>query len=325
VRTSTENAALTLQAVPSGADSQQDKRDRIIERAIIMFNEVGYDRVRVSDITDSLNMGKGTFYLYFQNKKELLLTCFEHVCELIQALESLPKIREGDFFTKIGPRMETVHRYDWWPGLISLLRAAELSQDAEIKAKAREALETIADPLKRDLEAAIQSGRARDVEAELVAYGFVGMAENLWFRSRLDDRYPAEQVVKFMVDAVTRWLFLGPFPEDHRQPALDRAARLISRDGTEFEIHDIRCNGETQLTGALGLAQIEIDLTRVSALVIVGADEDCLANLRTTGGTEAQLHIDGSIVVSGDASIGTVRVAMRDVSSLTYYPGEDRC
>lgn len=310
-------AAATADAAGLGAaDQQQDKRDRIIERAVKLFNELGFDRVRVGDITDSLNMGKGTFYLYFQNKKELLLTCFEHIMEQIQVLESLPVIREGDFFTRVGPRMETVHTLEWWPGVINLLRAAELSPDAEIKSKAREAYEVIAAPLRRDLEAATQSGQARDADAELAAYGFVGLAENLFYRSRLDERYPPEEVVAFMVDAVTRWLASGE-PAEKVFLAPNTAAHILDRGGMEFDLDDIRCDGKAHLTGSLGLAQLDIDLARVSSLVVGEPGDECLADVTTADGTEVRLRVDGSIVISGTSLLGTVRIAMRDVSNLT--------
>ncbi len=313
-----KHAALSAVAAAPAGDELKDKRDRIIERAVIMFNEVGYDRVRVGDITDSLNMGKGTFYLYFRNKKELLLTCFDHVTERIREFESLPKIREGDFFTRVGPRVEAVHLYDWWPGIINLLRAAELSPDVEVKTKAREAYEILTEPLRRDLEAAIQAGRARDVDAELAAYGFIGLAENLWFRSRLDDRYPPEQVVNFMVDAVTRWLASAASSEQGTSPGPDAPARVVSRDGTPFDLGVVRCNGKTQLTGALGPAQIDVELTRVSRLSVSEPGEECLVDLVAADGTEVRLRIDGSTVISGDASLGTVRIAMRDLASLSW-------
>lgn len=317
MRASSKHAGPAAEAVAPAGDGQQDKRDRIIEQAIMMFTEIGYERVRVSDITDALDMGKGTFYLYFRNKKELLLACFEHLGELVQALDSRSQIRGGDFFTRIGPRTETAHTYDWWPALMNLLRAAELSPDAEFKGKAREVYEILAYPLKRDLEAATQTGRARDVDAELAAYGFIGLAENLWLRSRLDNRYAPEQVVTFMIDATTRWLASGTCAEEEVQPGLDAAARLIDRDRTEFDLHDLRADGETYLTAALGQAQIDLDLARVSSLVIAETGEDCLANVTTVDGTEFRLRIDGSTVLSGSTPMATVRIAMRDVSSLT--------
>ena len=313
-----EHEVSPVDSVAPAADSQQDKRDRIIEQAIPMFNRVGYDRVRISDITDSLDIGKGTFYLYFRNKKELLLACFEHVCELVQVLESLPQIREGDFFTKVRSRVELIHQYDWYPGLINLVRAAEMSPDKEIRMKAREAYEAIANPMKRDLQAAIETGRARDVDAELAIYAFIGMGEDLWFRSRLDDRYSLEQVTEFMVDATTRFLSSRTWIDDGVRPGGGSTALLVDREGREFRLDNLRCNTKTQLTGVLGPAQIDVELTRVARLTVSEPGEECVVDLVATDGAEIRLHVDGSTVISGDASLGTMRIAMRDLASLSW-------
>lgn len=294
-----------------------DKRDRIIERAIILFNEIGYERVRVSDITDSLGIGKGTFYLYFQNKKDLLLACFERMGELVLDLEAIARERGGSFFERVGPRVEAVNHYDWFPGLINLLRAGELSPDEEIKAKARDAYETIAHPLKCDLEAAIKEGRARDVDAELAAFGFIGMAENVYFRSRFDDGYSPDEVVAFMEDATTRWLSTGVSPDDEAPQDLDKAVRLTARDGNEFDLDHVSYNGQRHFQAVLGVAKVDMNPTRVGCLTVRQTDEAWIVDLVMIDGTAMQLGIDPDTVVSGEAHFGTVRIAMRDVAILT--------
>lgn len=301
-----------------------DKRSRIIERAIIMFNEIGYERVRVSDITDSLNIGKGTFYLYFENKKDLLLHCFERMGELVLELESLVQVYEGSYFEKIGPRVEAVDRYDWFPGLINLLRVSAMSPDEEIKVNAREAYETIAYPLKRDLEAAISQGIARDVDAELAAFAFIGMAENVYFRSRFDDaRYRPADVVDFMIDATTQWLAKGS--STNGGAAQGRyLVRLMARDGNQFDLDSVRFDGETHLRASLGHAKIEVNRSRLASLTVELADEQCLVTLVMTDGATPRLSIDPNVAVSGEAAFGTVRIAIGDVASLTFAAEGDQ-
>ena len=297
-------------------ENQRDKRDRIIERAIIMFNQVGYDRVRVSDITDSLGMGKGTFYLYFQNKKALLLSCFEHVGELLEELEALPGIREGDFFSKVGPRVESIGRTYWFPGLVNLLRGAELSHDPEVKRKARQAYDMIAHYLKLDLREAIDAGRARDVDVELAVYGFIGLAENLWFRSRLDGTYAPEDVVRFAVDATTR-LYASSIPRaEEKPPSIANGARLVCRDGMEVPLADIRFNGVDHVSGKLGFAIIEVEAGQAAALAVAETGEECIARIVTTDGSELVLRIDGSTPISGNIPAGRLSIALRDVSTI---------
>ena len=80
-RAPTEDARVRGKQRKSAAPVARDKRERIIEAAIMVFHEHGYERARISDITDSLGIGKGTLYLYFHSKKNLLLQCLGYpVC-----------------------------------------------------------------------------------------------------------------------------------------------------------------------------------------------------------------------------------------------------
>ena len=301
-------------------DSQREQRDRIIERAIVMFNQMGYDRVRVIDITDSLNIGKGTFYLYFSDKKDLLLRCFDRVGALILELESLPAIREGDFFAKVGPRVQNIGQRKWFPGLVNLLRAAESSPDAEIKMKAREAYDCIAENLRRDFEMAVKEGHARDAAPDLVAYGFIGLAENLWFRSRLDRRYSPEQIVTFMVEETRRWLSAEPPAPGASKPA-ERTVVLVCRDRTQLRLANVRFDGGGTIPASLGHVQIDLVPARLTSLILdeaAEAGEERPAHLVAGDGSEFDVVVNGSVGVSGDTAVGAVRVAMRDLAGLTW-------
>jgi len=43
--------------------------------------EVGYDSVRIQDITDRANLGRATFYLHYRDKEELLVKSLQAVCD----------------------------------------------------------------------------------------------------------------------------------------------------------------------------------------------------------------------------------------------------
>ncbi len=47
-------------------------RANIIEAGVNLFSENGFHETKVKDITDSIDVGYGTFYQYFKNKEELL-------------------------------------------------------------------------------------------------------------------------------------------------------------------------------------------------------------------------------------------------------------
>ncbi len=54
-----------------------DKRSRILDAATAVFAETGFHASRVQDIAERAGVAKGTIYLYFHNKEELLLSIFQ--------------------------------------------------------------------------------------------------------------------------------------------------------------------------------------------------------------------------------------------------------
>ena len=52
---------------------KEDKKRKIVEQAIELFGEAGYLKTTVEEITNSLNISKGSFYTYFDSKESLLL------------------------------------------------------------------------------------------------------------------------------------------------------------------------------------------------------------------------------------------------------------
>lgn len=57
--------------------NQADRRTRILDAAVGVFAQRGFDRARVSDIARSAGVADGTIYLYFKNKDDLLIRLFE--------------------------------------------------------------------------------------------------------------------------------------------------------------------------------------------------------------------------------------------------------
>ena len=57
----------------------QENREKIMDMAIKLFSERGYENTKISDITEALRMGKSTFYVYFKNKRELFIECIDRL------------------------------------------------------------------------------------------------------------------------------------------------------------------------------------------------------------------------------------------------------
>lgn len=65
-------------------------RERLLEAAERLFLEKGVDLTTVDEITDSADLGKGTFYRHFQNKEEVLRILMRNAVDRLAT-----RIREG--------------------------------------------------------------------------------------------------------------------------------------------------------------------------------------------------------------------------------------
>ena len=52
--------------------NQRLKRKAILENSAKLFVELGYHNTKVDDIISAAGIGKGTFYLYYKNKEEVV-------------------------------------------------------------------------------------------------------------------------------------------------------------------------------------------------------------------------------------------------------------
>jgi AcrR family transcriptional regulator len=54
-----------------------EKRSEILVAALSLFGQKGFDRTTVDEIASKANIGKGTVYLYFDNKDQIILAILE--------------------------------------------------------------------------------------------------------------------------------------------------------------------------------------------------------------------------------------------------------
>ena len=64
--------------------STQKKRNHVIDIALMMFTEQGYENVSVDDIIAATGTSKGTFYHYFKSKEDILAAVAEKQLDIIQ-------------------------------------------------------------------------------------------------------------------------------------------------------------------------------------------------------------------------------------------------
>ncbi len=66
------------------AELIQRRTEEILAAAESIFAQYGYRLTKIDQIADSLNVGKGTIYRYFKDKKSLFIAVFEHGIRRLQ-------------------------------------------------------------------------------------------------------------------------------------------------------------------------------------------------------------------------------------------------
>src|SRR5262249_61049260 len=66
--------------IPKQERSKQTK-EKIVQAAIMLFQERGYERTTSNEIASAAGVSVGFFYVYFPDKRNLLLTIFDRVSE----------------------------------------------------------------------------------------------------------------------------------------------------------------------------------------------------------------------------------------------------
>jgi AcrR family transcriptional regulator len=90
-------------------------RNLLIQTTLQLCLEKGYNAISIQDITDRADLGRGTFYIHFKDKEEVIWTAFQ---ELIQEFE-----REAH--KQLDHHMPQVEYY----GFLNIYHRAETNRD----------------------------------------------------------------------------------------------------------------------------------------------------------------------------------------------------
>jgi AcrR family transcriptional regulator len=153
---------------PRDRPSGPARRVQILEAAASVFAERGYQRATIKEIAACADVSPGTIYLYFKNKRELLLTMANRLTS--QALSEtafqltrlapeayLPAVLEGflDFIQRNGPLLQAV--------------VSEIWTDRELREQfLAQVVAPVFDTGARYLERQVAAGTARPCRADVV-------------------------------------------------------------------------------------------------------------------------------------------------------------
>lgn len=189
-------------------DSSEEIRLTIIDKALELFSINNYENTRISDITQALNIGSGTFYRYFKSKEELFIVCLERLPKILVPEETWTEVeRETDYIQRLKKRaFAMLNAFPRYFGILNYAKLALGFKDNPLANKAAECIRTLARPLEDDLQRAIAEGNVRKVDARMCAYLLLGMNETLGYLLLLDPNRSVEKDFEVIEDFISHAL-----------------------------------------------------------------------------------------------------------------------
>ncbi len=182
--------------LPRGVDGRElsrrgvQTRTRILEAAEQVFADVGYHEASIVKITEAAGVAQGTFYLYFEGKKQVF---DELVVDLNRRVRYAMKEASSKGATRVESEILGFAAYFRFTSehkaLYRIIRQAEFVSPEML----RYHYDRLSEGYVEALSEAVESGEIGDVDPKVTAWALMGMGELIglrWLLMENRDRMP---------------------------------------------------------------------------------------------------------------------------------------
>lgn len=297
----------------------ESTKNRVLDVATELFSRKGYEGTTISDITDALSMSKGSFYLYFRDKRELFIECIERLTYVIVPEETWEDIsREEDYSDRQTKRaIGFLEKFPSYAGILNLVKMAAIGEDPSLAQKAKEAFASIVEPIVRDFRRAVAEGAVRDVDAEFFGYAVLGIAENVGYKLMTDPKYDLQECVEKCLDIISRGILPQAVAHPEATEPQRRSGAITDVKGEKVKVREISFGGDPYLVGRFGEGEIRPDMAKVAFIRLQHNGPVCTVEVAMADGETTMLEQDGNLIVSGASSVGLFTIPLQRVRTIS--------
>lgn len=157
-----------------GGEPHAAKKRAILRAAAVLFRERGYERTRLNDIADALNVTKPTLYYYVKNKEDILVEIQQ--TGLDEITDELNGLRRGAQTGSEALKRIIVRYANWATSEFGVCVArhfvAKLSEEND--ARLRKARRTLDRRIRATIARGVEDGSLRPCEPWVVTAAIVG-------------------------------------------------------------------------------------------------------------------------------------------------------
>ena len=173
--------------------SKQARRAQLLEAAQELFVERGYVATSVDDIVGRVQVARGTFYLYFPDKRAVLEALvdgfFERISHAIRSIDLDPSA--GPPLVQLRNNLERLCDLALGePKLMKILLYDVPGLDAELDTKLRQFYRALRVYLEESLEEGQRIGLVRDGDRALMVALGIGALKEIFLTAASDTRAP---------------------------------------------------------------------------------------------------------------------------------------
>jgi len=182
----------------------RERRQQILDESARLFAERGYHPTAVADIVESLGVGKGVFYWYFESKEDLFLEILASSSQDLRRLQQAAIGDEPDPLRRIELGIRASLR--WFREHRHLFNLSQFAATEERFAVVLRQNDAVAiDDITRHLKEAMADGSIPDQDPAMLAHALVGATRHL-ARTYL---YFADEPVELVADVAVRFVLRG--------------------------------------------------------------------------------------------------------------------
>lgn len=194
---------------------REQRRAQILGVATEVFAEKGYHDARIDDIVVRAGVARGTFYLYFHDKRAIFEELVgRFVARLSDSIVTI-ELTEDPLLARAALRanlLRVVQHFLSDPAMSRILLSAAVGLDVEFDRRLLAFYGEITDLIERSLGDGQSAGWVRPGAMRIRSFCLVGILKELVYQLILrGTEYPPDVLVDAMLDLLTEGLFTDAF------------------------------------------------------------------------------------------------------------------
>jgi len=184
-----------------------DRRERIIDNATELFAAKGYHGTTIDEIVQATGIAKGTFYVYFDSKEEILVEVIKRLID--RTLEHIHLEIEAEEKKDYGTRLETkgqelLDLYLQRSELVYMLLGETVGNPRLMK-QMKEVYARLANRVEEDIREGVEAGEVYPFDdLNTISYALVGMGQSIAILLSDSEEDQLEKTQKTVHDFIQR-------------------------------------------------------------------------------------------------------------------------